>query len=114
MSKMLIFSMIFLVSVLISSFSQVLLKKSALKKYNKRIDEYLNLLVIIAYSIFLVSSFISIYAYKYIPLSMGPILESSGYIYITILGAVIFNEKIGKRKIVGLSLIIVGITIFSL
>ena len=41
-----IFSCVFLGSVLISSVSQILLKKSADKTYDSRIREYLNPLVI--------------------------------------------------------------------
>lgn len=44
--------------------------------------EYLNPLVIIAYILFFGTTFISMYALKVVPLSMAPILEASGYIFL--------------------------------
>lgn len=102
---------IFLISVFISSVSQILLKKSANKNYKSIIYEYLNPQVIIAYSIFFCSSLLTILAYKYVPLSMGPILESSGYIFVTVLGYYYLHEKISKKKWVGMFCILVGILI---
>lgn len=99
--------------VFISAISQVLLKKSAQKNYDSKIKEYLNPLVIIAYSIFVLSTFLSMIAYKGIPLSMGPILETTSYIYVTIFGVMIFKEKISKKQIFALVLIIMGIVVYS-
>lgn len=114
MNNTIIYSLILLLSVFISSISQVLLKKSALKKYDKKIKEYLNPLVIIAYIIFIGSTLLTVMAYKVIPLSFGPILEATSYIYITIFGLKFFKEKITKKKILTLSFIILGIIVYSL
>ena len=102
---------IFLFSVFISSISQILLKKSANIHYENRIREYLNIRVIIAYGIFFTSSLITIVAYKGVPLSLGPILESTGYIWVAILGRICLKEKIEKRKLSGLLLIILGVAV---
>ena len=59
MNKVLIFSCVFLVSVLISSASQILLKKSADKDYDSPLKEYLNPLVITAYAMFFCSMLIT-------------------------------------------------------
>lgn len=103
-----------LFGVFISSISQVMLKKSALKKYDSKIKEYLNPLVIGAYAIFVVSTFLSIYAYKGIPLSMGPVLEATSYLYVTLFGVKIFHETIDRRRIAALVLIMGGIAVYSL
>ena len=103
-----------LLGVFLSAISQVMLKKAALRQYSSKLREYLNPLVIVAYPIFVGTTFLSIYAYKGIPLSMGPVLEASSYIYVTIFGVTIFKEKLNKRKLVGLALIIAGIIIYSL
>ena len=105
---------IFLFSVFISSISQIILKKSALKTYESKIKEYLNPYVITAYSIFLISSFITMMAYKGVPLSAGPILEATGYIWVTLLGALILKEKVSPVKLCGLAVIIAGIVVFNL
>ena len=73
-------------------------KKASQKKYTSVIQEYLNPLVIFAYIIFVGTTFMSIIAYKGIPLSMGPILEATSYIYVTFFGVKIFKEKMSKKK----------------
>ena len=45
---------------------------------------------------------------------MGPILEATGYIYVTIFGVAIFHEKMNKKKVLALALIIGGIAVYSL
>ena len=80
----LLYSLLLIFGVLISTVSQVLLKKSASKEHKGIIREYLNPYVIGAYSLFVIATFITIYAFKGIPLSYGPILEGTGYFFITI------------------------------
>lgn len=110
----LLFSCILLFGVFISAISQVMLKKAAQKTYSSPIKEYLNPLVIFAYVIFVGTTFLSIIAYKGIPLSLGPVLEATSYIYVTIFGVKIFGEKINRKKIMALGIIIVGIIIYAL
>lgn len=109
-----LYSLFLLCGVFISAISQVMLKKAALKKYDNVVKEYLNPLVIFAYVLFVGTTFLSILAYRGIPLSMGPILEATSYIYVTIFGVKIFGEKINKKKILALIFIVVGIVIYSL
>lgn len=106
-----VYIVIFLCSVLIASISQILLKKSANKQCDSKLKEYLNAPVIIAYFMFFASSFITTMAYKGVSLSTGPILEATGYIWVTALGACVLKEKISIRKIIGIFLIITGIMI---
>lgn len=103
-----------LLSVFISSVSQVILKKAAMRHYDSFIQEYLNLPVITAYSIFMIATVLSILAYRGIPLSMGPVLEATGYIYVTVFGIKIFKEKISICKLYALGLIVIGIIVYSL
>lgn len=105
---------IFLISVLVSSISQTILKMSANEKHDNSLKEYLNFKVIFAYGLFFLSSLITILAYKQVPLALGPILEASGYIFVTILGVCFLKEHISKRKLLGLGLILAGIIIFNL
>lgn len=111
--QLLIYSCFILFGTFISAISQVMLKKAALKTYESRIKEYLNPLVISAYVIFFLATLCSIYAYKVVPLSMGPILEATSYIYVTIFGVAIFKEKLSTRKLIALGLIIAGIAVYS-
>lgn len=105
---------IYIFSVFISSVSQILLKTSANKKYESRIREYLNPRVIVAYGIFFIATFVTIIAYKGIPLSLGPILETTGYLWVSLLGYFILKEKISRRKILGLIVVVAGIVVSCL
>lgn len=113
MNNSLVYIIIFLISVLISSVSQVILKKSAQKKYGNALKEYLNPLVILAYILFFGASLLTTVAYGKVELSLGTVLESTGYIYVAILGHFILHEKMGKQKILGNGIIIAGILIFA-
>lgn len=110
----LIYSLVLLSGVFVGAISQVMLKKAAQKKYDSVIKEYMNPLVIVAYIMFVGTTFLSILAYKGIPLSMGPVLEATSYIYITIFGVTKFKEKMNKKKIVALVMIVAGIVVYSL
>lgn len=108
-----LYSCVLLAGVFISAISQVMLKKAAMKSYSSRIREYLNPMVIIAYGLFVGTTLLSIIAYRGIPLSMGPILEATSYIYITFFGVKIFKEKLNVKKILALALILFGIVVYS-
>jgi multidrug transporter EmrE-like cation transporter len=110
----LLYSLILLIGVFISAISQVMLKKAAQKKYNNKVEEYLNPLVIFAYMMFVGTTLLSVLAYREIPLSMGPVLEATSYIYVTYFGVKIFHENINKKKIIALALIILGILVYSI
>lgn len=113
MKTTLFYAAVLLVGVFLSAVSQVMLKKAAMRQYSSRLREYLNPLVIFAYTIFVGTTFLSIYAYKGIPLSMGPVLEATSYIYVTIFGVAIFKEKLNWRKLAALVLIVAGIVVYS-
>ena len=104
----LIYSCVLLVGVFVSAISQVLLKKAAMKHYENHLKEYLNPMVIFAYAMFVGTTFLSIIAYRGIPLSMGP-----SYIYVTVFGVKIFHERLNKKKIIALFFIVGGIIIYS-
>lgn len=114
MSELIIYSLILLLGVFISAISQVILKKESMKEHDSISKDYVNAGVIFAYILFIGTTFLSIIAYKVIPLSMGPVLEATSYLWITVFGVVIFKETITKRRLVALALIVCGIAIFSL
>ena len=105
---------IFLASVFVSSVSQIILKKSANKTHENKLQEYLNLPVITAYGLFFGSSLLTVLAYKGVPLSLGPILEATGYIWVAVLGTLFLKEKISKQKMLGMAIIIAGIILFNI
>ncbi|MBQ8172203.1 MAG: EamA family transporter [Oscillospiraceae bacterium] len=114
MSELFVYSAIMLVSILISAVSQIMLKKSAQKTYPSKLKEYLNPIVITAYILFFGCSFITMYALKVVPLSMYSIIESCGYIFVAVLSFFFLKEKLTKRQLAGMALIIIGIAIYSI
>ena len=109
-----VYIFVFLFSVLISSVSQIILKSSANKMYGHWLREYLNFKVVVAYGLFFAASLLTVVAYRYVPLSMGAILEASGYVFVTVLGCLVLKEKISARKLAGLIIIVLGIIMFNL
>lgn len=114
MSELAIYSGIMIISSLISSVSQVMLKKSAVNNHGSKLKEYLNPFVITAYGLFFGCTLISMYALKVVPLSMAPILEATGYIFVAVLSYIFFKEKLTRRQITGMVLILLGIIIYTL
>ena len=102
-----------LLGVFLSSGSQVMLKKAAMRKYDSVLKEYLNPLVIFAYAIFFSTTLLGVLAYKGTPVSLGPVLETTAYFYITIFGVTIFKEKLNPKKLLALALIIGGIVLYA-
>jgi drug/metabolite transporter (DMT)-like permease len=111
---MLKFALLMLTGTFIASCSQIVLKKAADKEYPNKLAEYLNPMVIGAYIFFFGASLCSVMGYKVVPLSIGPILEASGYIWVAILGKIFLKEKISPKKAIGLVIIIAGIVIAAL
>ena len=106
--------MILVLSVLIASFSQILLKKSAQKTYSSFIREYLNPYVIFGYGMMFVSMFLTIIAYAGMEFTNVQIVEATGYIMVLILSYFFFREKITKRKLLGMLFIFGGIAVYYL
>ncbi|MCD7946247.1 MAG: EamA family transporter [Clostridiales bacterium] len=105
---------LYLLSILISVVSQLLLKISANKTYSSPIREYLNPYVIVAYGFFFLATILTMLALKYVPLSSAPVLESLSYILISILGYFVLKEKFNRKKLVGMAVILVGVFLFNL
>lgn len=105
---------IWMFSVLISSFSQVLLKIAANKKYESRIREYMNPIVITAYGIFFLSTLLTMYALKFVPLTMSPVIESTSYIFVPLFGVLMLKEKISKRRLLGMGVMLIGMLVFAI
>lgn len=103
-----------LISVVISSCSQILLKKSAMRAYKSILFEYLNPLVIIGYGMMVVSTITTILAYRGVEYKNGPVIESLGYLLVMILSFFFFKEKITKKKLIGNAIILLGIFVFYL
>ena len=105
---------VMLLGCFLASVAQVLLKSEAMKEHDSRLKEYLNLRVITGYSLMLLCTMLAIFAYRVIPVSMGAVLDATGYIYVTFFGYMKFKEIITRKRIVALAMIISGIVVYSL
>lgn len=109
---MILYSAILVFSVFISAFSQVLLKKSALKSYDSFIREYLNFYVLPAYAIYFLAVFLDLIALRKVPVSFVPVAEASSYIFVLLFGRIFFRESFSKRKVLAMALILAGIVVY--
>lgn len=99
-------------SVSVASFSQILLKKGAMKQYDSFIREYLNPWVISGYAFMFGSVFLSIMGLRKLDFLNAPVVESLGYVLVPVLSALFFKEKLTRRKLVGIGCIVAGMLIF--
>lgn len=104
--------MILICSVVVASFAQILLKKSAARKYSSPIREYLNFYVICGYGMMFLSMFMTVLSYRGLDFSNVPVIESLGYVVVMLLSYLFFKEKITKRKLLGMAVILAGIFVY--
>ena len=99
-------------SVTVASFSQILLKKGALQKYDSFIKEYLNVWVITGYLLMFASVFLTMIVYRGMNFMNVPVLEAVGYVLVPVLSYFFFREALTRRKILGIACILAGIIIY--
>ncbi len=100
-------------AVVLSSISQILLKKATKQGYSSFWKEYLNPWVIGGYGLMMVALLVNVYAMsKGVNLKMLPAIEALGYVFVPLLSLCVFGEKIGKRKMLAIGLIVIGVIVF--
>lgn len=105
---------IYILSVFVAAFGNILLKISARQEYDKLYKEYANRYFILGSLLFLPVIILSLYAFRVIPLSLGVILDSTAFIFIPILSRIILKERLSGRNMLGMALIVTGILIFQI
>jgi EamA-like transporter family. len=101
-------------SVFVASVSQTLLKWESGREHKNFVREYLNPGVIGGYGLLALSMLLTMFAYRRLPLSMTPAFESFSYLFVTAFGALVFHERITKKKLLALGLIVAGILVFTI
>lgn len=109
-----IYILILLLGNFISSVSQVMLKRAADRTWPTPLREYLNPLVIGAYALFGLSTLMNIIGYRQVDLGLAAVLEATGYIYVTFFGITLFHERLSRKKVLALILILAGIVLSAL
>ena len=101
-----------ILSVTIASFSQILLKKGAMQKYDSVSREYMNGCVITGYLMMFVSVFLTMMAYRGMNFMNVPVIEAFGYVLVPVLSYFFFKEGFSKRKVIGIVCILMGIFVY--
>ncbi len=106
--------LLLLLSVLIASFAQLLLKQGANRHYPTFLSQYLNPYVIGGYGLTFLSLFLTTLSYRGLEYKTVPLIESLGFVFVLILTRIFFKEKINFKKIMGTCIILLGIFIYYL
>ena len=110
-------SMVFLVSVIIfTGFSQVLLKVGANKANMKKCNmSYVNPYTLIAFSLYVLTTLLTVYTLKDIPLNLFYASTSLKLVVlILILSKLVLRKKIDSSKAFAVLLILVGVMVFNM
>lgn len=99
-------------AVVISSVSQMFLKRGAQTQYGSVLREYLNPWVLTGYALLFISTLCIIFAYAGVDYKNGPVIESLGFIFVLLLGRLLFSEKLTRNKIIGMCFIMLGVLVF--
>ena len=74
--------------------------------------EYLNPLVITGYGMMVLSTLLTVGGYAGLEYKNGAVIEALGFVLVMFLSRFFFGEKITKKKLLGNSLILLGIFVF--
>lgn len=102
-----------LLGVLIGSLAQIPLKKSALDKRTGTLSYFLNVKTVVGYMMMVSASILSFISIRNLELKKAAIIETSGYIFVLIIGRAVFDEHIGARKLIAALIIVAGILVFN-
>lgn len=104
-----------LFAVFIAGVSQIILKKTAVQHSEQGfIKKFLNVGVIVAYTMVLMSSLMNTWALKEMPLKLTTITEATGYIWVPLLSMFFLKIKIKRNTIIGAIIIVFGMVLFAL
>ncbi len=107
--------LIYLVSGILAAISQLLLKIAADgSKQKAGYRKFLDIRIIIAYSLLFLTIFMNMIAMRYLPYKYTPVLATISYIFVLLLSHFYLHEKISKKQSVGTILIFLGIIVFGI
>ena len=102
-----------ILSVFLAACAQMLLKQGARQQYAQWWRQYANGWVIGGYAIMFGTMLMNIFAMsKGVQVKEVSIIESMSYLFIPALSFFIFKEKLTWRKILAITIIIIGVIVF--
>jgi small multidrug resistance pump len=109
-----IYYLLGIIASLIASFGQIFFKLSGSRNNANWLKKFLNIYFIIGNILFITSALMTIYVMKHLDFSSFYSLTAASYFFITILSRIILKESIDNKKILGNTLIIIGIIIYNI
>ena len=106
--------MIALLGALIGSLSQYLLKRAADREHRGKLGGLLQPRVILAYALFFMVTIANLFTLRHLPLFLLPVIEASSYVYVALIAYFLLRERVGRRRLIGLGLIILGVILASI
>jgi multidrug transporter EmrE-like cation transporter len=105
---------VFLVGVLLASIGQVLMKIGATRTLARSVfASLLNPYTVVGYVLMLSSTVTSTVALKVLPLKVTVSLLPLGYIVVVLLSLAILGERMGRRRVWGMVMILIGVVLFN-
>lgn len=108
-----IYFILLLISVLVSSLSQVVLKMGSNKNYSG-IYEYLNVYVISGYFMLGISMVLNVIAYTHVDYIIGVVIATLNYILVAVFSKFLLKEDFTRNKLIGMAIVIFGVFIANL
>ena len=106
---------VYITGVFLSSCSQIILKREATKTHTSFLTEYLNIPVITGYAVMFGCTLLTLLSYRLgLQMNWAGVLECTGYIFVTALGATLLKERISAAKLGALCIILAGVVLFAL
>lgn len=109
-----VYLVIAIVSVTIAGFSQILLKKGAMRPHISFIRDYLNVPVVCGYGLMFASVLATMFAYRGLEYMTVSVIEALGYILVPVLSYLFFKEGFTRNKLLGIAVILAGVIVYNL
>ncbi len=106
-----------ILAAFITALSQILLKRQAnITESEKKgfFSKFLNIRVILSYGLLFSTLVINQVALIYVPVSVMPCITATSFVWVFVLGIIILKEKVSKRRLLGVAIIITGVIISRL
>lgn len=90
-----------------------MLKTAAGREYQSPLRRYINVRVLSAYAILLITTAVSLTAFRVVPLTFAPVADAAAQVFTLGFGVFILKEKLTPRKAAGVLVIAAGIFIIA-
>ncbi len=101
-------------AVILSSASQVILKKRANNAPKSFWKKFLNAPVIFSYCLLFLSMMLNSLALREMDMAVLPCITATSFLWIMILSKIFLGEKPTRRKVLGVAMILVGVIVSHL